>query len=38
MSRVGKKLISVPANVNVKFDNELCTVKGPKGDKFFAYS
>lgn len=35
MSRVGKKLIEIPANVNVKFDNGLCTVKGPKGELMF---
>ncbi len=35
MSRVGKKPISVPANVNVKFENGLCTVKGPKGELMF---
>lgn len=35
MSRVGKKPIPVPANVNVKFDNGLCTVKGPKGELMF---
>lgn len=36
MSRVGKKPIDVPANVNVAFDSGLCTVKGPKGELTFA--
>lgn len=31
MSRVGKKTIVVPANVQVSFANHVCTVKGPKG-------
>jgi len=37
MSRVGKKLISVPNNVNVTFDGGICTVKGPKGELTFAF-
>lgn len=36
MPRVGKKLISVPNNVNVKFEAGVCTVKGPKGELVFA--
>ncbi len=36
MSRVGKKPISVPSNVNVTFDAGVCTVKGPKGELRFA--
>lgn len=32
MSRVGKKLINVPANVQVTFDGGNCKVKGPKGE------
>jgi large subunit ribosomal protein L6 len=35
MSRVGKKPISVPGNVNVTFTEGLCTVKGPKGELRF---
>jgi large subunit ribosomal protein L6 len=36
MSRVGKKPISIPSNVNVKFDAGTCTVKGPKGELTFS--
>lgn len=36
MSRVGKKPISVPANVNVTFNEGICKVKGPKGELVFA--
>ncbi len=32
MSRIGKMPISVPAGVEVKNDNNLITVKGPKGE------
>lgn len=31
MSRVGKKPISLPSDVNVKVDKDVVTVKGPKG-------
>ena len=31
MSRIGKMPISVPAGVEVKNENNLITVKGPKG-------
>ena len=31
MSRIGKKPITVPAGVEVKFDGQHITVKGPKG-------
>jgi large subunit ribosomal protein L6 len=31
MSRIGKKPIAVPSGVEVKYDNGLLTVKGPKG-------
>ncbi len=31
MSRIGRKPIEVPAGVEVKVDNNLVTVKGPKG-------
>ena len=32
MSRIGKMPISIPAGVEVKNDNNLITVKGPKGE------
>ena len=32
MSRVGKKLIIIPENVEVKIDNQKVMVKGPKGE------
>ena len=32
MSRIGRKPIEVPAGVEVKVDNNLVTVKGPKGE------
>lgn len=32
MSRVGKKPIEIPAGVTVTLDNNLVTVKGPKGE------
>ena len=32
MSRIGKMPISVPAGVEVKNENNLITVKGPKGE------
>ena len=35
MSRVGKKLISLPANVNVKFDDGLFTVQWPNRELTF---
>ena len=31
MSRIGKQPITVPANVTVTIENNLVTVKGPKG-------
>ena len=31
MSRIGRKPIAIPAGVEVKNDNGLITVKGPKG-------
>ena len=31
MSRIGRMPITVPAGVTVTFDNNLVTVKGPKG-------
>lgn len=32
MSRIGRKSIPVPANVDVKIDGAVVTVKGPKGE------
>ncbi|MEG0831689.1 MAG: 50S ribosomal protein L6, partial [Acidaminococcaceae bacterium] len=32
MSRIGKLPITVPANVTVTIENNLVTVKGPKGE------
>ncbi|GAB7040653.1 MULTISPECIES: 50S ribosomal protein L6 [Catenuloplanes] len=32
MSRIGRKSITVPANVDVKIDGAVVTVKGPKGE------
>lgn len=32
MSRIGNKVITVPAGVEVKLDNNLAVVKGPKGE------
>ena len=34
MSRIGKQPITVPANVTVTIENNLVTVKGPKGELF----
>ena len=32
MSRVGKKIIDIPAGVELKIDGNTITVKGPKGE------
>lgn len=32
MSRIGNKVITIPAGVEVKLDNNLAIVKGPKGE------
>ena len=32
MSRIGRKPINIPAGVDVKFENGVITVKGPKGE------
>src|SRR5574341_698378 len=32
MSRIGNKLITIPAGVEVKLDGNTATVKGPKGE------
>jgi len=34
MSRIGKKIINVPAGVTVSFANHKVTVKGPKGELY----
>ena len=32
MSRIGKRILSIPENVNVNVENNVVTVKGPKGE------
>ena len=32
MSRIGKKPVAIPAGVEVKLENGIITVKGPKGE------
>ena len=32
MSRIGKRVLSIPAGVNVNVENGVVTVKGPKGE------
>jgi len=32
MSRIGNKVITIPAGVEVKLDDNFATVKGPKGE------
>lgn len=32
MSRIGKRVLSIPENVNVNVENNTVTVKGPKGE------
>ena len=32
MSRIGNKIITIPAGVEVKLDGNTATVKGPKGE------
>ena len=32
MSRIGKRVLNIPENVNVNVDNNVVTVKGPKGE------
>jgi len=34
MSRIGKKPIAIPENVEIKIDGQKVTVKGPKGELF----
>ena len=38
MSRIGRKPINIPAGVDVKVDNGVITVKGPKGTLDYAYN
>ncbi len=38
MSRIGRKPINIPAGVDVKIDNCVITVKGPKGTLDYAYN
>ena len=37
MSRIGKKPIEIPSGVEVKIENNVVTVKGPKGTETVAY-
>ena len=32
MSRIGNRILTIPANVTVTVDNNIVTVKGPKGE------
>ena len=32
MSRIGKRILTIPENVNVNFEEHVLTVKGPKGE------
>ena len=32
MSRIGKRILSIPEKVDVKLENGVLTVKGPKGE------
>ncbi len=32
MSRIGKRVLTIPENVNVNVENNMVTVKGPKGE------
>ena len=38
MSRIGRKPINIPAGVDVKIDNGVITVKGPKGELSLKYN
>ena len=38
MSRIGRKPINIPAGVDVKVENGVVTVKGPKGELSYAYN
>ena len=37
MSRIGKRVLTFPENVNVNVENNVVTVKGPKGTESVAY-
>ena len=37
MSRIGKRQLIIPEGVNVTVDNNIVTVKGPKGELTFTY-
>lgn len=37
MSRIGNWPISIPSGVEVKFNQNLCTVKGPKGEMSYEF-
>ena len=32
MSRIGNRVLEIPANVEVKVENNIVSVKGPKGE------
>ena len=32
MSRIGKRILTIPEKVNVELVNDILTVKGPKGE------
>lgn len=34
MSRIGKKIINIPSNINISFVGNLMTAKGPKGELY----
>ena len=38
MSRIGNRIITVPAGVTVELNNNVVTVKGPKGELSLNYS
>ena len=38
MSRIGRKPINIPAGVEVKVDNGVVTVKGPKGELSYSFN
>ena len=38
MSRIGRKPINIPAGVDVKVENGVVTVKGPKGELTYRYN
>ena len=38
MSRIGNRVLTIPTGVNVTFENDTLTVKGPKGSLDFPVS